>query len=735
VTTKHRITAGIAALALGLGGALLVASPAAAVGCDVSSNGNGDVDGTLVHALTLANAGSCPTGITFSIAGTVPGVAEALPPITGDVELIGPGEANLTIIGLGNVFQVNAGGSLTISDLTIDGATTGISADGAGVAVSLTGVTVDGATGDGIYVKNGNLTGSDIKAMNNGGNGIEFEGQDSADTLELYGSDAGLNSANGVQFTTLGSNTIIDDLFVELNSSFGLDAGVDGGRFDGTDIVAASTVNFDGIHIAAGNDAQVELTGGHAVENGENGYTLEATNATIQADDVAAFDNGSNGVDVEAFGPDAFVVVSNSQSYQNAGDGFFILAEESSEVELTSSRSYENGDESAGESGAGVSVTVRNSDVTIEDTEIDHNDNFNGGGIFAIVTDGELDVRTSHIHHNLAYFDDSLPFTGHGGGMYLEIEGEDAEVSVTDSDIEQNEAARAGGGVKIQTFGILPEEVGSLEFLRTSIRDNEVLDSEDGYGGGIALVDFYAHEDGSPVMVIDSSTISGNTARYQGGLYAFKSTSTQATGTIQVVNSTVSGNTGRLGAGILLGTGENGTPAFLLLEHSTVADNTDPVDDLGGVLISDANLDMSHTILSDNETDLTLTGNSLLFAEWNIVENPDTTTGLDDPADHNRTGIDPKLGPLALNGGTTETHLLLEGSPAIDTGDPDIFNPPLFDQRGDARVVRIIDIGAVEMPIPPLPATGGEVSPAIPLGALLLLLAGAGLVVTRRRAA
>jgi hypothetical protein len=48
-------------------------------------------------------------------------------------------------------------------------------------------------------------------------------------------------------------------------------------------------------------------------------------------------------------------------------------------------------------------------------------------------------------------------------------------------------------------------------------------------------------------------------------------------------------------------------------------------------------------------------------------------------ADH----IDPKLGPLQNNGGATETHNLLAGSPAIDHGAS--AGAPATDQRGFAR--------------------------------------------------
>ena len=61
------------------------------------------------------------------------------------------------------------------------------------------------------------------------------------------------------------------------------------------------------------------------------------------------------------------------------------------------------------------------------------------------------------------------------------------------------------------------------------------------------------------------------------------------------------------------------------------------------------------------------------------------------------------LGPLQNNGGSTETHALLLGSPAIDTGDvacTDIDGEPLTtDQRGALRPQgAACDIGAYEFP-------------------------------------
>ena len=73
-------------------------------------------------------------------------------------------------------------------------------------------------------------------------------------------------------------------------------------------------------------------------------------------------------------------------------------------------------------------------------------------------------------------------------------------------------------------------------------------------------------------------------------------------------------------------------------------------------------------------------------------------------------GVDPGLGPLTGNGGPTQTHALLTGSPAIDHGPLPVaaFPGNENDQReaGFARVVNgTADIGAFEVQEPtPAPA-------------------------------
>jgi hypothetical protein len=79
--------------------------------------------------------------------------------------------------------------------------------------------------------------------------------------------------------------------------------------------------------------------------------------------------------------------------------------------------------------------------------------------------------------------------------------------------------------------------------------------------------------------------------------------------------------------------------------------------------------------------------------------------GLTNGVNGNIVGVtDPKLAPLANNGGPTQTMALLAGSPALDAGDNSLIpSGTSYDQRGPGHV-RIangtVDIGAYENGVP-----------------------------------
>ena len=149
----------------------------------------------------------------------------------------------------------------------------------------------------------------------------------------------------------------------------------------------------------------------------------------------------------------------------------------------------------------------------------------------------------------------------------------------------------------------------------------------------------------------------------------------------------------------------NGRGDFLVHNKSThmngvtITDNTAGTAG-GGIYVETLGaVELKNPLIADNTatTDPDCSGNLTSYG-YNLIEN---TTGWTISGDTtgNLTGLDPKLGPLADNGGPTETCALLAGSPAIDAGScTDISgNPVSYDQRGVARPFGSnCDIGAYE---------------------------------------
>ncbi len=125
------------AIAAILLGALAVAPAAAHANKFPVSTTADSGDGSLRKAITDANASGGPDVIPITARGTIK-LASALPAITGDVEIDGPGSAALTVLrtsgGSYRIFQILAPAVVSISDLTVsDGRLTANLSEGAGV--------------------------------------------------------------------------------------------------------------------------------------------------------------------------------------------------------------------------------------------------------------------------------------------------------------------------------------------------------------------------------------------------------------------------------------------------------------------------------------------------------------------------------------------------------------------------------------------------------------------------
>jgi hypothetical protein len=123
----------------------------------------------------------------------------------------------------------------------------------------------------------------------------------------------------------------------------------------------------------------------------------------------------------------------------------------------------------------------------------------------------------------------------------------------------------------------------------------------------------------------------------------------------------------------------------------------------------DTRIHLRNTIVADNlVAKASLNGQDVSGAftsdGHNLIGVVEGSTGFGAAGDqlgHASDPLDPRLAPLAFNGGPTMTHALLAGSPAIDRGDT--HTAPPTDQRGVARArdgdgngSQIVDVGAFE---------------------------------------
>ncbi|HET9768539.1 MAG TPA: CSLREA domain-containing protein, partial [Thermoanaerobaculia bacterium] len=240
-------------------------------------------------------------------------------------------------------------------------------------------------------------------------------------------------------------------------------------------------------------------------------------------------------------------------------------------------------------------------------------------------------------------------------------------------DLALRNGATAGGGGAIRN-------AGALSLLRVTVTDSTAGES----GGGIL-------SEGAATLTVVASTVSANEAGGTGGGVA-------AGGSVHIHDATLSGNhSAAAGGGLYVQPGANGELASL-----TVTANESAVQ--GGGAQLDAPLPWTSSVVAANVAPLHPDAAGVVasagFNLWGVADGVTLASG--DQGGSAAHPLDPKLAPLAEQGGPTPTHAPLPGSPALDAGAPadaSLFCAA-FDQRGvrrdDAATGRC-DAGAVEL--------------------------------------
>jgi hypothetical protein len=251
-----------------------------------------------------------------------------------------------------------------------------------------------------------------------------------------------------------------------------------------------------------------------------------------------------------------------------------------------------------------------------------------------------------------------------GGGILVYSNG---TLNAMGSTISGNSAGSGGG---IGNFGI-------ATITNSTISGN----SASGSGGGIRNFD---------TVTITNSTISGNSASGSGGgIY-------NEMGTVTITNGTISGNSAASfsGGGIIVSSGTAN------LSFVTIASNSARFG--GGISVSNVGtVNIKNSIVGNNtaSTEPNCSG-GVTATGANFATDGSCRAGFSTVPSTGPGGLN--LGPLANNGGPTQTHALQAGSAAIDAVPSgqcsDVNgNPVIQDQRGVPRPQGSrCDVGAYE---------------------------------------
>ncbi len=249
----------------------------------------------------------------------------------------------------------------------------------------------------------------------------------------------------------------------------------------------------------------------------------------------------------------------------------------------------------------------------------------------------------------------------YGGGIAIEP---GADLTVVNSSISGNYAEQGGGFFN----------TGALSVIDSTLAENLASG-----GGGII-------NDGTATVA--GSTFSGNYAENGGGLW-------NDDGTATLTNTTFSGNAAQEEGSAIRNDGS------ITLSNTTISNNEGGFEGLGA-FDNKGTAVIANTIIAGNEDGEDVSGDLFTSLGYNLIGGGESIGDFNAQGD--RVNADPGLAPFADNGGPTQTHALLDDSPAIDAGNNsfavDADGTPLaFDQRGDGfdRIVNgTVDIGAFE---------------------------------------
>lgn len=575
--------------------------------------------------------------------------------------------------------------SLAVDNVEMIGFTSTVALDGAAISVVAGDTVITNSNFHGFEANSGNVINAGDGTAGSGGASLTIE------NTQIWN-----NTGNGIRIS-FGSVTITDSMIHD-NSLSGVTL------TDGTPLVVTnsevSSNGRAGVRTTGQGSASATITGSIINDNGDTGLiclgcgTVTITGSTISNNGFAPITLPGGGVRISYDQDDPFdspvTIITNSQIDNNmatiSGGGISIVILESSEPTAPPAQ-----------------LTIQNSTINNNVTE-NPPTGTHGGGIY--LETGGVAITNSYVTGNRAGPEGGSTQSS-GGGIYVEelgvITGA-TNVIFNNSSIDNNQSNRWGGGV-------FRRQEGQLNANGTSVSGN----SSEVSGGGLFLV-------GGEVSLVET-VVADNSAPAGGGIQYIRFFDI-ITGSLTLSKSTVSGNsaTGAIGGGINVG--DDGFETPVLIENSTISGN-DAATSGGGIsMLMGGALTLNHASIVDNSApnganlfhdisgvfgSLSITASVLAWPNgsqncelgggaptsggFSFADDPSCVLGASDLV----AMVDPELGPLADNGGPTQTRLPSPTSPVAGLV-PAISCIPAVDQRNIPRPQGAdCEAGAVEI--------------------------------------
>lgn len=220
------------------------------------------------------------------------------------------------------------------------------------------------------------------------------------------------------------------------------------------------------------------------------------------------------------------------------------------------------------------------------------------------------------------------------GGIY-----NNGSLTLTNSTVSSNSSSNSGGGICN-----CQRSTAAATLINSTVSNNSSFN-----GGGI-------FNDSNSLLTITNSTINGNSSNNNGG--GIQNDGDNAT--LNLTNVTMSGNSASGQGGAIL------TGSLVNLTNTTISGNS--ANEGGGILNTTSVVNSQNTIIAGNSANSSPDfAGSLNSQGYNLIGNTSGTTITGDTTG-NILNQNAQLAPLGNNGGATQTHQLLAGSPAIDKG-------------------------------------------------------------------